>query len=244
MNCSDMRAKARQLLSGKWAMAILVTFVAAILGALLTSSGDLDLNLKLDEEVMRHLPDGLVSILTTYLAVAASIGGTLSIVQFVLGGVVQLGYCKYLLNLHDGKPADIKDLFSEFNRFADGLVLSLLRGIYVFLWTLLFIIPGIVASYKYSMASFIMLENPGMKPNDAITESKILMDGHKGALFILDLSFIGWMLLSALTCGIGSFWLNPYMNVSRAVFYRLLVPQYIPAPVVEQPIEAPVASEE
>lgn len=243
MNCSDMRAKARQLLIGNWAMAILVTFVAAIMGALLTS-GDLDLNLNLDEEVMRHLPDGLVSILTAYLAVAASIGGTLSIVQFVLGGVVQLGYCKYLLNLHDGRPADIKDLFSEFNRFADGLVLNLLRGIYVFLWTLLFIIPGIVASYKYSMASFIMLENPGMKPNDAITESKILMDGHKGELFVLDLSFIGWMLLSALTCGIGSFWLNPYMNVTHAVFYRSLVPQYIPAPVVEQPIEAPVASEE
>lgn len=239
MTYSDIRAKARQLLSGKWAMAILVTFLAAILGGLLVGSSSF--NLEVDEDILRQLPDGLVNIIETYLVIAASIGGTLGFVQFVLGGVVQLGYCKYLLNLHDGRNADIKDLFSEFKRFADGFVLYLLKAIYIFLWTLLFIIPGIVATLKYSMASFILLENPGMKPSDAITESKLLMDGHKGELFILELTFIGWQLLCSLTLGIGYFWLNPYMNVSRAVFYRNLVPQYIPAPVVE---EAPAVEAE
>lgn len=229
MHSSDLRARARQMLSGQWGMAILVTFLASVLGALLTSSGS-DFNFNLDAEVMETLPKAV----RTYLAIAASVGGTLGMIQFVLGGVVQLGYCKYLLKLHDGEHADIKDLFSEFNRFADGFILSLLRMIYIFLWTLLFIIPGLVALYKYAMAPFILLENPGMKPNDAITASKEMMDGHKGELFWLGWTFLGWSLLSALTLGIGNFWLNPYMNASYAAFYRDLSPRAIPAePIVE-----------
>ena len=215
MSSFDLRARARQMLSGKWAMAILTTFLAGVLGALLLSSNS-SVNMNFEVEMLEKLP----KVVQAYLTIAASIGGTLGMIQFVLGGVVQLGYCKYLLKLHDGEQADVKDLFSEFNRFADGFILSLLQGIYIFLWSLLFVIPGIVATYKYAMSSFILLENPGMKPNDAITASKELMNGHKGELFILGLSFFGWMLLSVLTLGIGNLWLNPYMNASYAAFYR------------------------
>lgn len=217
MTSSDYRARAREMLSGKWGMAILTTFVATLLGGLVvsTSSG---FDMKVDEEIVNKLPDFVL----TYLTVAASIGGVLGLVSFIIGGTVQLGYCKYLLKLHDGEAGDIKDLFSQFDRFADGFVLSLLSGIYIFLWSLLFVIPGIVAIFKYAMAPFILLENPGMKPNDAITASKEMMDGHKGELFVLDLSFIGWSLLSALTLGIGDLWLFPYMNASYAAFYRQL----------------------
>ena len=215
MSSFDLRARARQMLSGKWAMAILTTFLAGVLGALLLSSNS-SVNINFEVEMLEKLP----KVVQAYLAIAASIGGTLGMIQFVLGGVVQLGYCKYLLKLHDGEQADVKDLFSEFNRFADGFILSLLQGIYIFLWSLLFVIPGIVATYKYAMSSFILLENPGMKPNDAITASKEMMNGHKGELFWLGLTFIGWSFLSALTLGIGNLWLNPYMNASYAAFYR------------------------
>lgn len=219
MTSSDYRARAREILSGKWLMVVLVSLVAGILGGLLT--GTIGFNVDISEEVMEKLPQ----IVKTYLAFAASIGGVLGTVQFVIGGTVQLGYCKYLLKLHDGEHADISDLFSQFGRFVDGFVLSLLTGIYIFLWTLLFFIPGIVAGYKYAMAPFILLENPGMKPNEAITASKEMMDGYKGALFCLDLSFIGWSLLNILTMGVGSLWLNPYMNTARTAFYRNLAPR-------------------
>lgn len=215
MYSRDYRAKAREMLSGRWGMAILVTLVASLLGGLVSgAAGGIELNL--DEEVMQYIPDFVLN----YLAVAATIGGVLGMVQFVIGGTVQLGYCKYLLKLHDGEDGDINDLFSQFERFTDGFVLSLLTGIYIFLWTLLFVIPGIVAVFKYAMAPFILAENPGMKPSEAITASKQLMDGHKGELFILDLSFIGWALLNLLTLGIGSLWLNPYTNAAYAAFYR------------------------
>ena len=215
MTASDYRAKARAILSGKWGMAILITLVAAILGGLATSASG-SIQFENDVVDLKNLPD----IIRTYLIVAASIGGVLGIIQFVIGGTVQLGYCKYLLKLHDGGDGEVKDLFSEFNRFGDGFILRLLTGLYVFLWSLLFVIPGIVAAYKYAMAPFIMAENPGMTANEAITASKEMMDGHKFELFCLELSFLGWSILTVFTLGIGSLWLNPYINMAFAVFYR------------------------
>ena len=101
-------------------------------------------------------------------------------------------------------------------------MLNLLITLKVIAWSLLFVIPGIVAAYRYSMATYIMAENPSMQATEAIERSKALMDGRKGDLFCLDLSFIGWALLAVLTAGIGNLWLMPYMTVSRAAFYRSL----------------------
>jgi len=221
MYSSDFRAKARQILAGKWGMAIVVTLIAGILGGLVGSSG-FRLEIDLDEEWMPRIPE----VVLGYLTIAGSIGGLLATVQFIVGGVVKLGYCQYLLKLHDGEEAELKDLFSQFSdRFVDGFLLSLLTSIYIFLWSLLFIIPGIVATFKYAMAPFILLENPDMKPGEAITASKEMMDGHKARLFCLDFSFIGWAFLSVLTMGIGGLWLSPYMNASYAAFYRNLSPR-------------------
>ena len=232
MTASDYRAKAREILSGKWGMAILITLVAAILGGLATNASG-SIQFKNDVGDLKNLPD----IIRTYLIVAASIGGVLGIIQFVIGGTVQLGYCKYLLKLHDGGDGKVKDLFSEFNRFGDGFILRLLTGLYVFLWSLLFVIPGIVAAYKYAMAPFIMAENPGMTANEAITASKEMMDGHKFELFCLELSFLGWSILNIFTLGIGSLWLNPYMNAAYAAFYRensYNAPTFTNAPIVDE----------
>lgn len=215
MRAKDYREKALSMLSGKWGMAVLVTLVAGLLGGLLINAF-VEFNVNLDAETIRKIPEFAL----TYLKFAAGIGSFLGLVTFVIGGTVKLGYCKYLLKLHDGEEGELKDLFSEFDRFTDGFLLSLLSAIYVFLWTMLFVIPGIVAVFKYAMAPFILLERPGLSPNDAITASKEMMDGHKAELFILDLSFIGWMLLNVATLGIGSLWLNPYMNAARAAFYR------------------------
>lgn len=215
MCSSDYRARARQMLSGKWGMAILVTLVAGLLGGLAAGASG-STSLDIDAETIAKFPE----FIQTYFMFAASVGGVLGFIQFVIGTTVQLGYSKYLLKLHDGEEAELRDLFSEFHRFGDAFVMGLLRSLYTFLWTLLFIIPGIIAAYKYAMAHFILLENPGMKPKDAITASKEMMDGHKFELFCLGLSFFGWSLLCIMTLGIGSLWLNPYVNASYAAFYR------------------------
>ena len=161
-------------------------------------------------------------ILRLLLAIGA-FTSVISIAQFIIGGAVQLGYCKYLLKQYDRQNPAISDLFSEFNRLGEGLCLRLLTALFTILWTLLFIIPGIVASYSYAMAPFIMAEDPECTAQDAIRRSKELMQGHKAELFWLDLSFIGWALLCILTCGIGAFFLAPYTAASHAAFYRSLM---------------------
>ncbi|WP_226799594.1 DUF975 family protein [Carnobacterium mobile] len=127
-----------------------------------------------------------------------------------------------------------KNAFQVFSKkyFLRVVLIYIIVSIFTFLWTLLFIIPGIIKSYSYSQAYFIykdrMEHSEGEKPSalDCITESRRLMDGHKWEYFILQLSFIGWGLLSLLTLGIGFLWLNPYMNATYAAFYDNLSQNY------------------
>lgn len=96
----------------------------------------------------------------------------------------------------------------------------LLKAIYLTLWTLLLIIPGIIKSYSYAMTEFILKDNPEMKNNAAIEKSMAMMQGKKMKLFLLDLSFIGWIILALLTLGLGFVLLVPYMYTARAAFYE------------------------
>ncbi|MBQ2829458.1 MAG: DUF975 family protein [Oscillospiraceae bacterium] len=99
---------------------------------------------------------------------------------------------------------------------------ALWRTLYVLGWSLLFIIPGIVAGYSYAMTPYILAENPEMEPKDAIRASKEMMIGNRWRLFCLEISFIGWSLLASLTFGIGYFVLTPYQQAAQAAFYREL----------------------
>ena len=168
-------------------------------------------------ENIRNLKD-LLTIPLVYGSLA--IGGIMGLLHFIVGGVIQLGYAQYLLNQHDRREFQFKDLFSKFDYFGAGFCQAFLRGLYTFLWSLLFFIPGIIASYRYAMTSFIMAENPEMTASEAIRASKQMMVGHKWELFCLDFSFFGWALLCSLTLNIGNLWLNPYRNAAYAAFYR------------------------
>ena len=216
MTYSDYRRVARENLQGNYWQSVLVAFVAAILGGLLTGSSTF--SLQIDAEYLEKMP----RILVRYFAIMGSIGGLLSLVRFIIGGTVQLGYTQYLLKQHNHAHFDTHDLFSQFGRFKDGFLQGFLRALYTVLWTLLFVIPGIVKAYAYAMTPFIMAENPEMTAKEAINASKELMDGHKGELFVLDLTFLGWDLLASLTLNIGCIFLNPYKNAAYAAFYKNL----------------------
>ena len=225
MRSKDMRRIARESLTGNYWPSVAAAFVAAIFGALMFSSSvSFDIDLEALEQYIGKLP----SIATVFAAVIGGVSGTLSLVIFILGGVVQLGYAQYLLKQYHRQERDIKDLFSQFDRFGQGFLQSFLRGLYSFLWALLFIVPGVIKAYAYSMTPFIMAENPDMKAKDAIKASERLMYGHKWELFCLGFSFIGWHLLNILTLGIGTFFLNPYTNAAYAAFYCNLTNKALP----------------
>ena len=218
MDAKELRRIARENLAGNWGNAVLAAFLAALLGGLI-ASGTSSINLDLeDRELFSHTFESLKGFLTVTATAATGV----NLVHFILGGVIRQGYAIYLLKQYDRRDPQTNDLFSQFDHFGDAFCLKFLQGLFIFLWSLLLIFPGIMKAYAYSMAPFIMAENPNMTAREALRASEELMDGHKMDLFILELSFIGWGLLSALTLGIGSLWLNPYIQAAHAAFYRNL----------------------
>ncbi len=226
MTYSDYRRVARENLRGNWGLSIGVCILAAIMGGMLIGSSFLpQLNIKLENQDIKSWEQFFrITLGSTTISV-----NTINLVHFILGGVIQLGYAQFLLKQYNRATFEVKDLFSQFDRFGQGFAQAFLRNLYIALWSLLFIIPGIVKSYAYAMTPFIMAENPEMTASEAITASIQLMDGHKGELFTLDLTFIGWDLLCMLTLNIGHIWLNPYRNAAYAAFYKDLTAPRITA---------------
>lgn len=131
------------------------------------------------------------------------------------------GYNVVLLELHrENKLVEVTRLFDGFSDFGRIGGTMILMQLYTVLWMLLLMIPGIVKSYSYALTPYILKDRPELKFNAAIEESMRMMNGYKMKLFLLDLSFIGWILLTMLTFGIGLLFLNPYMSVSRIAFYE------------------------
>ncbi len=98
-----------------------------------------------------------------------------------------------------------------------------LRDLFVALWSLLFVIPGVIKSYEYRMVPYLLAEHPEMSSSEVLARSKEMMDGNKWAVFVLDLSFIGWVLLGAITMGlVFIFWTSPYINATEAALYHRL----------------------
>jgi uncharacterized membrane protein len=118
----------------------------------------------------------------------------------------------------EGTP-EIGQLFSGFDRFGTHLAAYLIQTLFVALWTLLLIVPGIIAALSYSMTYFIIAEDSSISASEAITKSKKMMKGNKWKLSCLGFRFTGWFLLAMLSFGIGFLWVGPYMYVSYAKFY-------------------------
>lgn len=159
-----------------------------------------------------------------YLLIAggvSSIPVSGSVLAIIITYPLAYGFAILFLDLfREGKPIDIGKLFDGFKDFGRVWGTLILVAIYTILWTCLLIIPGIVKSYSYALTPFILKDEPELKYNAAIEKSMRMMDGYKMKLFLLDLSFIGWMILSILTLGIGLLFLQPYMNTARAAFYE------------------------
>lgn len=149
------------------------------------------------------------------------IGWILSIAISLMQTVLAYGLTIFCVNISRMRKADFGNLFDGFALFFKVIWLSILTGIFVYLWSLLLIIPGVVAAYRYRQAFYILLDHPEMSALECITASKNMMNGHKWELFVLDLSFIGWGLLTVIP--FVSVYVTPYMEVTCAGYYDALV---------------------
>lgn len=141
------------------------------------------------------------------------------IISLLLGGPLTYSISKIFLRNYHHEQVDIGQLFEGFNEFTRVFTAYALIMLYTILWSLLLIIPGIMAALGYTMTWFIMAENPEMQATEAMRQSKEMMMGHKAELFWLGFSFIGWMILSIFTMGIGLLWLESYIYTSIVIFY-------------------------
>jgi uncharacterized membrane protein len=188
-NITLMRA-ARESLKGKWGLAILTFFIYTLLT---TASGSL----------RSH---GSVLTLSSMLTL-------------IIGGPLALGAAIFSLSISRGKEARLEQIFQGFNSFSTAFIAYLLIILYVLLWALLLIVPGIIAALGYYMTFYILADDPLIKPQDALKKSKSMMDGYKLKLFYLGLRFFLLALLCILTLGIGFLWLIPYVHITMAKFY-------------------------
>lgn len=198
MNYSEIRKSGREALKGKWGTVVVASLIVTLLPA---------------------AAEGLF-MWSSFL----SILGSLAVV--LITGPLAYSFSRMILNTHRGKKIEVGDVFYGFNDFSRTMMAGVDIYVRTFLWSLLFIIPGIVASYSYSMTYYIMEDNKNLTGSEAIEKSKAMMKGHRMELFLLDLSFIGWMLLCVLTLGIGFLWLSPYMESAKASFYQKLTNSY------------------
>ena len=161
----------------------------------------------------------IVLVMSIIMGAAGTLGG---IGSLILSGPFALGFCGCCLLCARGGQIKVEDLFDGFKNFLKSFLLNLLNGIFIALWTLLLIVPGIIAALNYSMSFYILKDDPEIGANDARKKSIEMMRGHKWQLFCLKFSFIGWWLLCILTLGILTFWVVPHVKVSEAEFYENL----------------------
>lgn len=158
------------------------------------------------------------------ILIYAAIVIPISIISFGIGtllfsSILLIALYNIFIYAYHTKEYKIENMTKNIKEgLSNKIVLSVLKTFYIFLWSLLFIIPGIVKKYSYYLAEFIARDNPDMDANQCLKESERLMNGHKWEIFILELSFIGWMLLSSLTFGILLIWVVPYMLQTTIIY--------------------------
>ena len=208
-----LKDNAKQSLRGNWGWAIIVFLITAIIVGIFTGAGHW-----LDETYINY--DGT----NIFYQFASPIGSILLWIGSFIGLSRNIAFLELRDDQKEEKPYMAAfSVFTE-NRFGPELINFVLVSIFTFLWTWLLIIPGIIKAYSYSMTPYIVKDmvasDKQVGATDGINASKELMKSHKMDLFIFDLSFLGWNILAAITCGIGYLWVTPYYQTAKANFYR------------------------
>lgn len=228
----ELKAKGKETFLANYWKTVLVSLVFALtVGS--SGYGGSGANTGDGTEYVKMFENGWQGALEYPLFFGITLGMILMIgaVLFVVGiflkifllNSLNIGCSRFFVNnLYE--KAELSEMGYGFsNQYMNGVSIMFLRDLYTFLWSLLFIIPGIVKSYEYRMIPYLLAENPNMTREEAFRESKRMMDGNKWDAFVLDLSFVLWYLLSGITFGIlAVFYVGPYVNQTNAALYDWL----------------------
>lgn len=228
---SQTKREARECLRGHWTPAVLAIAVFFVVGVLCTSP-----NYIYQLTHPEYVQDLTYAAQTNDMSAMMNIYGSItryssisSLLSILVLNVIVVGLVNAFLKFYKEKDTSItRNMFNlAFKDYGHKVLGMFLMNLFIVLWTLLLIIPGIIKSFSYAMTPFILDEYPTVGVGDSIDISRKMMKGHKLDLFLLELSFIGWGILCIFTLGIGFLWLYPYMQTSIAIFYEDVKAEYI-----------------
>ncbi len=230
MSRKELKFSAKQQISGNVFILFLFGLIANVFiwyssfqSAFLNSSGILKnyMNSLMFTSKMGAFSADYYNTLYSFFGMMVGSSLIVTLLDYAIGSPLRISLSHTYLELasNDSKPVFSMLGFGFKKCWLRSVLLKFLSGLFIGLWTLLLIIPGIIKSYSYAMANYIMAENPEISALDAITKSRKLMDGHKFELFVLDLSFFFWYLLVAITFGLAMIYVGPYMEAAKTNFY-------------------------
>ena len=213
-------------------ISIIYLIISTVLNQLQYRLADID---NAYEQITLQINSGVFPDLISIVSYLRPSGIPFAIAVWILITLINVGYMSYALKISRAQEADQRDLFDGFLFFGKIVAIQLLEILFIFLWSLFFIFPGLTAAYSYKQAYFILLDDPSKSPLDCLRESKQLMQGQKLNLFLLEFSFLGWLILDhmatimmimmgfPIALPIVLIYLAPYINVACAGFYNRLV---------------------
>lgn len=228
-----LKSKAKEDLQGKWkifSLAYLLYILIGFAGSIpniFSLCADLT-DLVLNQGVLNiQLPEFITKIGNGYSNSGLTFFGDFADLILTVLISAPLFYAVNFISLKvtEKEEISVADIFSGFKNFKKVVSLYIVEYIYVALWSLLFIIPGIMKSFSYAMANYVLAENPDISASDALSESERLMKGHRLEFFVLQISFIGWHLLNFVTLGLLTLYSSPYIFTTEAEFYQYLKTQ-------------------
>ena len=216
LNRVQLKAEAKTITKGAAVSAYVFTLIYLVISFVLTGISEFasgataaDLSMMLDMEI--PFPTmGLSPLMGTFISILIALIST----------VLSAGYVIYHLGVRKGRTMPYATLFDGFTFVGKIIILQILIAVFTFLWSLLLFFPGIIAAYRYRFALYNLCDNPQLSPSEALNMSKAQTRGYKWQLFVLDLSFLGWNILCALTLGILSIWIMPYIQQTDIGFFE------------------------
>ena len=220
----ELKDRAKTGLKRNYWKSVLIGFLVSLMYAAGAASGREGLDGETVSTTITGLTTGeILAALGVLLGSCLAASLATAVIHAIIYNPLKVGISQFCMDAVDG-DAKIAAIGSGYKPdFFANVWALLLRDLFVVLWGLLLVIPGVIKSYEYRLTEYVLAENPGIGPKEAMARSKSLMQGNKWSTFVLDLSFLGWDILNVLTVGIlGTFYVQPYKLLTNAALYEKL----------------------
>ncbi len=217
---SDVKARGKEAFKANYWLCVIVGVIFSICTGGTASGTASQSNNEEVQQAFSNMSPTMIAVIFGAIGIALVLSIVLDIFLY---NPLSVGCDIFYMRNIRNTPAELGAIGEGFKNYGHKVVTTLVKDIFLCLWYMLFFIPGVIKTYSYKMVPYILADNPELSATEVITRSREMMNGHKMKAFLLDLSFIGWILLGMITCGlVWVFWTGPYMYSSYAALYEEL----------------------